>query len=188
MAELVHSESTKEVVEEAVEEAASSTVARVAFPQDIRGKLALAKAYKGESSFTYHTSLTNVNCFLLLDEGNEHFKKGDFKKAKSCYGKVLAFTRGLPGSTRGMEGMVEMAAKKSSGVESVVTIEEDQQAVELEVIAQTNMATCFLKLDVSSFKIYTNRTYNTLYRFYPNNNSLFMLNKRNLEKLSKKHG
>ena len=42
-------------------------------PQDINGKLSMALRYK--------------------EEGTEHFKAGNFKKAIASYAKVTAFTR-----------------------------------------------------------------------------------------------
>ena len=42
-------------------------------PQDVKGKLSQAQKYK--------------------EEGTDHFKAGNFKKAISSYAKVTAFTR-----------------------------------------------------------------------------------------------
>ena len=46
---------------------------RPSFLHDVHGKLAIAIKHK--------------------EEGTEHFKAGNYKKAVSCYAKVTAFTR-----------------------------------------------------------------------------------------------
>ena len=39
---------------------------------------------------------------LHKEEGNNLFKKGDFKKAVCLYSKAVAYTSGLPGSKRSL--------------------------------------------------------------------------------------
>ena len=105
--------------------AAVSKRAAAPLPQDIEGKLLRATAHK--------------------DEGNEYFKGGNYKKAISCYAKVVAYTKGLPGSKRGGMGggggIVDMVAGSMAQVQ--VTPEEDQRAIDLETISYTNMVRKF---------------------------------------------
>jgi hypothetical protein len=49
------------------------SVVRPSILHDVHGKLAIAMKHK--------------------EEGTEHFKAGNYKKAVSCYAKVTAFTR-----------------------------------------------------------------------------------------------
>lgn len=73
------------------------------------------------------------------------YRQGKFKKAIVQYNTVIAFTRGLPGSKRGLNGGVaEMAVKTG---ENCITPEEEAKAVELESTALVNAATCHLKLE-----------------------------------------
>lgn len=95
------------------------------FPQDVHGKLEMALHFK--------------------ELGTALFKNCDYKKAIVNYGKAVAFTKGLPGSKRGLEGMGAMAAN-SSTIEPI-SEENDQKAIDLELISLTNIATCYLKLN-----------------------------------------
>ena len=99
---------------------------RKPFPTTIEGKLSTATEYK--------------------EEGNSHFKDGNYKKAVSSYAKVLAFVRGLPGSKRGLEGIGAMAADHGSSAVAPVSADQDRRAGELETVVLTNIATCYLKL------------------------------------------
>lgn len=99
---------------------------RKPFPTTIDGKLSTATDYK--------------------EEGNTHFKDGNYKKAVSSYAKVLAFVRGLPGSKRGLEGIGAMAADHGHAAVETVSVEQDQRAGELERVVLTNIATCYLKM------------------------------------------
>lgn len=51
---------------------------------------------------------------------------------------------GLPGSKRGLSGMSEIA---SSGSSVTIDAADESRAVELETVALTNMAMCYLKLE-----------------------------------------
>eukprot|EP01038_Epipyxis_sp_PR26KG_P006229 gene6229-8584_t len=96
-----------------------------AFPTDAAGKVEVAKTYK--------------------EEGNEHFKNGNYKKAVSSYGKSMAFIKGLPGRKSNLEGMTKMAAE---AIPTEVISDELNHAIDdLEVVLKTNLATCYIKLD-----------------------------------------
>ena len=75
------------------------------------------------------------------EEGNELFASGQYKKAISKYSTVFAFTRGLPGSKRGMDNIASMA------VGTPIDPSLDQRAVELERLSELNIAACYLKLE-----------------------------------------
>lgn len=78
-------------------------------------------------------------------KGNEYFKQQKYKKAIVSYNTVAAFTRGLPGSKRGLDGVSSMAVKANG--EDLITPEEEAKATDLECTAAVNAAFCFLKLD-----------------------------------------
>lgn len=79
------------------------------------------------------------------EEGNAHFKSGMFKRAISCYGKALAYTRGLPGSNRGLDGIAAMSTQTVSH-EHKVSKEDENKAIEIEVAVQSNIAVCYINL------------------------------------------
>lgn len=81
---------------------------------------------------------------LHKEKGNEFFKEGirlasqkddnstkRFRKAKIEYAKVFAFTSGLPGSKRGLDGVSSMAAGRDP--DASITSEQEAIAVDLEV-------------------------------------------------------
>ncbi|KAJ1431003.1 hypothetical protein B484DRAFT_418587 [Ochromonadaceae sp. CCMP2298] len=80
------------------------------------------------------------------NQGNECFKEGAYKKAMVNYSKGLAFTKGLPGRSKGMDGLSKMAMENCKAKETI-TPEQDAACNELEVILKTNIATCCLRLD-----------------------------------------
>jgi tetratricopeptide (TPR) repeat protein len=92
---------------------------------------------------TIESKLNKAEQYKL--EGNEHFKNQKFKKAISSYGKVLAYTKGLPGSTRGLSGVSEMASQSCR--ETSITEEEESRSILIETTVQTNLSVCYLKLD-----------------------------------------
>ena len=83
------------------------------------------------------------NCFQHLEEGNALFKEQKFKKAISTYGKSLAYTRGLPGSKRGLDNIASMAVSESGPKTSP---EQEARSIEIEGVVETNIAMCFVKL------------------------------------------
>jgi len=89
----------------------------------VEEKLARAEAYK--------------------QEGNEFFKCQKFSKAKSSYGKALAFVQGLPGSSRTVTGFEALGLEKSKSLGH----ELETRASDLEKIIHQNLATCFIKLN-----------------------------------------
>ena len=100
---------------------------RSTFPTDIAGKIEVARMYK--------------------DDGNEHFKAHNYKKARITYSKAFAFTRGLPGRTKGLsEGPSAMAAQSINEADRI-TAEMEEEVIALEVVLHTNIATCFIKLN-----------------------------------------
>ena len=82
----------------------------------------------------------------LKNEGNEFFKVGNFKKAKTKYYTALAFTKGLPGRTNG-DSMGKMASKEVYKEDELVSPEQEAFIIEFEATTKTNIATCFLKLN-----------------------------------------
>lgn len=96
------------------------------FPQDAQGKIEMAKELK--------------------DLGNDNFKNQLFKKAITNYSKALAFTKGLPGRSQGLEGMSQMAMKNSG---EKLSADLEVLVSELDVILKTNIAACYLKLNDS---------------------------------------
>jgi FK506-binding protein 4/5 len=76
-------------------------------------------------------------------EGNEFFKCQKFNKAKSSYGKALAFVQGLPGSSRTLTGFEALGLEKSKSLGN----ELEARASELEKVIHQNLATCFIKLN-----------------------------------------
>jgi tetratricopeptide (TPR) repeat protein len=82
----------------------------------------------------------------LKDEGNNFFKEGRYSKAKSCYGKCLAYITGFPGSKRNQTGWEQMAAQ-SVPVADMATDEEEIIAADLEKVIHQNIAACFLKME-----------------------------------------
>jgi tetratricopeptide (TPR) repeat protein len=107
-----------------------------ALPQDLAGKLAMARQYKVE--------------------GNEFFKQENYKKAKTRYATALAFTKGLPGresrlkdSNDPMSNLAKQGASNNGSVDKL-TSEENDAVDELDAIIKTNIATCLLKLGNST--------------------------------------
>lgn len=96
-------------------------------PDSIPGKIDRAKGYK--------------------DEGNEYFKNGKFKKAIVYYSRALAFTKGLPGRTGGMDEMSRMASNASNQSAPQISQEDNALVEELEVVLKNNIATCYIKLE-----------------------------------------
>lgn len=83
----------------------------------------------------------------LKEEGNNYFKEGRFSKAKSCYGKCLAYITGFPGSKRHQTGWEQMAAQ-STAVGDMATDVEEMTAADLEKVVHQNIAACFLKMEM----------------------------------------
>lgn len=79
------------------------------------------------------------------EEGNGFFKEGNFSRAKSCYGKCLAFVTGFPGSKRNQTGWEQFAPQVSGAI--VASEEEESMAAELEKVVHQNLAACFLKME-----------------------------------------
>lgn len=77
------------------------------------------------------------------EKGNELFREGLYQRAISKYSTVFAYTRGLPGSSRGVEGVAKMAVPAGAKIAA----ELDTQAMELERLCEQNIAACYLKLD-----------------------------------------
>ena len=103
---------------------------RKPFPQDTAGKIEMAKELK--------------------DEGNQHFKDQNFKKAITTYSKALAFTKGLPGRKQGLEGVSQMALENSRETMSADT---ESALNELDTVLKTNIATCYIKLNNSEMAL-----------------------------------
>jgi tetratricopeptide (TPR) repeat protein len=80
------------------------------------------------------------------NKGNECFKEGAFKKALINYSKGLAFTKGLPGRSKGLDGLSKLAMDSVSKADKV-SPEDDMAIHEIEVVLKTNIATCCLKLN-----------------------------------------
>jgi len=87
----------------------------------------------------------------LKEQGNQAFRDGNLKEALRFYGKVFAFTRGLPGATfdsktndGGFGGGFDTSNFIGEGVVRC-THEEQARCVELELAVENNMATIFLK-------------------------------------------
>lgn len=104
---------------------AALTERRPPFPTTVAGKIEIAKQYK--------------------DDGNALFCQMLFKKAIAKYSTALAFTKGLPGRTTGMDGITQMAASADSNLERV-SADEEQEIVALEAVLKTNIATCHIKI------------------------------------------
>lgn len=102
-----------------------SQVSKSIFPTDNEGKIEFAVDLK--------------------NTGNDHFKQGNFKKAIVSYSKAMAFTKGLPGRTQGLEGIAQMAAKAQSDGDKI-TPEQDLFINELELTLKTNIATSYIKM------------------------------------------
>jgi len=91
------------------------------------------------------------------ETGNALFKDGNFKKAVIAYRKVLAFTRGLPGSKRvsgsgdaqdaSMHNMIIDGQRRSGPVDQWVTDDEEEAALDIESQTLTNISTCYLRLE-----------------------------------------
>lgn len=58
--------------------------------------------------------------------------------------KLSIICSGLPGSKRGLSGMSEIA---SSGSGAAIDAADESRAVELETVALTNIAMCYLKME-----------------------------------------
>lgn len=94
------------------------------------------------------------------DEGNAHFKIGNYKKAIISYNTVMAFTRGLPGSKRvsgtrpdSTDASIDTALKsqtRQGPAENWVTPQEEEAALDLESQSLSNLASCYLKLGKNS--------------------------------------
>mmetsp|Transcript_11924 Transcript_11924/g.19406 ORF Transcript_11924/g.19406 Transcript_11924/m.19406 type:complete len:145 (-) Transcript_11924:475-909(-) len=82
--------------------------------------------------------------------GNAFFKEGNFSRAKSNYGKCLAYCTGLPGSERSKTGYEGFQTQKVNPHIVTCTNEEDAAAAKLELICHQNIATCFLKMSSPS--------------------------------------
>ena len=98
-----------------------------AFPSSIAGKISYAESLK--------------------EEGNAFFKAGELRKARSCYTKVFAFTRGLPGSTfdkRSDDESFDSGMYLNPSEERITPLQE-KQCVALELSVRLNMATIFIK-------------------------------------------
>ena len=84
----------------------------------------------------------------LKEQGNQAFRAGQLKDALRFYGKVFAFTRGLPGasfdSKTAESGGMDTANFLAEGVERI-TATEQQECIDLELAVENNMATIFLK-------------------------------------------
>mmetsp|Transcript_3836 Transcript_3836/g.5967 ORF Transcript_3836/g.5967 Transcript_3836/m.5967 type:complete len:193 (+) Transcript_3836:79-657(+) len=83
----------------------------------------------------------------LKNRGNEFFKAGKFSKARSEYGKALAFITGFPGSSRSQTQWLAMASQMvDQGAKA--TDEEEADATELEKLLRQNIATCYIKTNM----------------------------------------
>ena len=91
------------------------------------------------------------------EAGTALFKDGNFKKAVIAYRKVLAFTRGLPGSKRvsgsgdaqdaSMHNMIIDGQRRSGPEDQWVTDDEEEAALDIESQTLTNISTCYLRLE-----------------------------------------
>jgi len=87
----------------------------------------------------------------LKEQGNLAFREGKLKEALRFYGKVFAFTRGLPGATfdskTGAGGFGGGFDSSNFVGQDVVRCTDEEQArcVELELAVENNMSTIFLK-------------------------------------------
>ena len=78
----------------------------------------------------------------LKQEGNDYFKKGDLKTARTKYAKVFAYTKAFYSSDPGSgDGMIDLALK-SKGVD---TMSNQQIAKDLERDVNNNLAVIYLK-------------------------------------------
>ena len=77
-------------------------------------------------------------------EGNDFFREGDFKKARSKYSRVFAFTKTLMPSNSGEDaGMVDMAMKANNMGEIDESLKV--KAKELERDVNCNLAMVYIK-------------------------------------------
>lgn len=93
---------------------------------------------------------TRIECNLrraatLKEEGNALFKAGNYTKAIVKYATVQAYTRGLPGSKRGLSGMAVLATSGTSQENQIAAVDE-HRARELEAAALMNASLCALKV------------------------------------------
>jgi hypothetical protein len=52
------------------------------------------------------------------EKGNEHYKAGFYKKACVSYSTAIAYTKGLPGRTGGLDGMSQTGGDASIFVQA----------------------------------------------------------------------
>mmetsp|Transcript_19780 Transcript_19780/g.19888 ORF Transcript_19780/g.19888 Transcript_19780/m.19888 type:complete len:182 (+) Transcript_19780:156-701(+) len=81
------------------------------------------------------------------DEGNTFFKDKKYSRAKSCYGKALAYIKAMPGSKRNtVPDMAKMLASRTDEG-GALTEEMDEEAKQLEIVLHQNIALCYLKMN-----------------------------------------
>ena len=84
----------------------------------------------------------------LKAEGNELFKQGLHKKARTRYNKVFAFTRGLSGGADGgtQDDQTKMAMAMAQKSGSELSEAQSERLTAVNVSAWLNLSACELKL------------------------------------------
>jgi tetratricopeptide (TPR) repeat protein len=83
------------------------------------------------------------------DEGNTHFKEGKYKKANWSYQCALLHCKGFHGSQRtktGFEGAVPDVGSSGKARPSLLTNEQEELSLDVEVTTLQNLAVVSLKL------------------------------------------
>jgi len=81
------------------------------------------------------------------DLGNDFFKSNNYTKAKSNYGKGLAYVKGMRGSKRAVAPELDMIAQSAPSDYLPLAEEIDEEAKQLEIVLHQNIAICFLRMD-----------------------------------------
>ena len=102
------------------------------------------KALQEEAKQAYAKKMQNFidSALKYKADGNEFFKSGDFKKARSKYTRVFAYTKPFMSGGDGQDGMVNMAMQSQA---HEISDEMKEQAKGLERDVNNNMAIIFLK-------------------------------------------
>ena len=97
-----------------------------------------AKSIESSNKEKLEIALTYKN------EGNDFFKQQNYKKALMSYGKSLAYVKGLKGKRN--RAMMKTLMPMYEDNSTAMSDEDDDKAMSLEAIVETNIGVCYCKL------------------------------------------